>query len=378
MANLNNKVLEFKRHFNITEDFRDDKVFKLDPRGNLITVWKNKDYYLTNRRNPSKFLSKSTMQYKLQYGVKFLRDLKIIAPKVPTKTKPKPKVLTLEEQLEAFKKVHNIPEDVNLTTNLKLVNDKLSVNWRQKWVPLYNRNKPLANSTLRAKYGTKFLKDLSIPTVKQQRLELVQLPFNQFKYDKDFKSSLDDFYLNKSSVDQPKTLELEQLKSPIGSYLKSFQMIIPLQFKDPILLFKQVKEIFEDTLKNNLHSLRSLKYSVSLESIFVKESLDSSSLPTFTDPPVRFYNEQKAILNEDDIDLSKEFSKLVARIEDFVQNGSGWKLNTLKTLWLDIAKYEPIKGSSYLPLPDSLKNKKAVINIKNEDSEHIYINVGFL
>ena len=220
---------------------------------------------------------------------------------------------------------------------------------------------------MQAKYGTKFLKDLSIPTVKHQKLELVQLPFNQFKYDKDFKSSLDDFHLNKSSVDQPKTLELEQLKSPIGSYLKSYQMIIPLQFKDPILLFKQVKPIFEETLKNNLRSLRSLKYSVGLECIFVKDSLDSSSLPTFTDPPVRFYTEQKAILNEDDIDLSKEFSKLVVRIEDFVQNGSGWKLNTLKTLWLDIAKYEPIKGSSYLPLPDALKNKQAVVNIKNDD-----------
>ena len=373
MANLNNKVLEFKRHFNITEDFRDDKVFKLDPRGNLITVWNNTDYYLTNRRNPTKFLSKSTMQYTLNYGVDFLRNLKIIAPKVPKvskiKLKPKPEVLTLEEQLEDFKKFHNIPEDATLQADLTLVDDKLSVKRRGKWVPLYSNKKPLANSTLQAKYGTKFLKDLSIPTVKHQKLELVQLPFNQFKYDKDFKSSLDDFHLNKSSVDQPKTLELEQLKSPIGSYLKSYQMIIPLQFKDPILLFKQVKPIFEETLKNNLHSLRSLKYSVGLESIFVKDSLDSSSLPTFTDPPVRFYTEQKAILNEDDIDLSKEFSKLVVRIENFVQNGSGWKLNTLKTLWLDIAKYEPIKGSSYLPLPDALKNKQAVVNIKNDD-EH--------
>ena len=136
MANLNNKVLEFKRHFNITEDFRDDKVFKLDPRGNLITVWNNKDYYLTNRRNPTKFLSKSTMQYTLNYGVDFLRNLKIIAPKVPKvpkiKLKPKPEVLTSEEQLEAFKKFHNIPEDVNLPTDLKLVDDKLSVNWRKK------------------------------------------------------------------------------------------------------------------------------------------------------------------------------------------------------------------------------------------------------
>ena len=62
MANLNNKVFEFRRHFDITDDFKDDQVFKLDPRGNLITMWNNKDYYLTNKRNPAKFLSVSTMQ----------------------------------------------------------------------------------------------------------------------------------------------------------------------------------------------------------------------------------------------------------------------------------------------------------------------------
>ena len=131
------------------------------------------------------------MQYTLNYGVDFLRNLKIIAPKVPKvskiKLKPKPEVLTLEEQLEAFKKFHNIPEDTNLTADFKVVDDKLSVKWRGKWVPLYSNKKPLANSTLQAKYGTKFLKDLSIPTVKHQKLELVQLPFNQFKYDKNFR-----------------------------------------------------------------------------------------------------------------------------------------------------------------------------------------------
>ena len=218
---------------------------------------------------------------------------------------------------------------------------------------------------MQTKYGAKFLKDLSIPTVKHQQkpAELVQLPFNQFKYDKDFKSSLDDFFLNESSVGQLKTLELEQLKSPIGNYLRSYQMIIPSRIKDPILLFKEVKPIFEETLENDLHSLGSLKYSVGLEAVFVKDTKSGS--PTFTDPPTRFYAEQKAIFNE--VDLSKEFSVLIARIENFVQNGSGWILNTLKTLWLDVAKYEPIKGSSYLPLPDSLKNKRAVINVKNDD-----------
>ena len=81
MANLNNKVQEFRRQFNITKSFKDDQVFKLDPRGNLIAMWNNEDYYLTNRRNPTRFLSVSTMQHKLKYGVIFLRDLKLIEPK---------------------------------------------------------------------------------------------------------------------------------------------------------------------------------------------------------------------------------------------------------------------------------------------------------
>ena len=36
-------------------------------------------------------------------------------------------------------------------------------------------------------------------------------------------------------------------------------------------------------------------------------------------------------------------------------------------MWLDIAQYKPLKGSSYIPLPDVLKHKKAIINVKNDD-----------
>ena len=36
-------------------------------------------------------------------------------------------------------------------------------------------------------------------------------------------------------------------------------------------------------------------------------------------------------------------------------------------LWLDIARYQPLRGSSYIPVPAALKNKKAVINVKNMD-----------
>ena len=39
------------------------------------------------------------------------------------------------------------------------------------------------------------------------------------------------------------------------------------------------------------------------------------------------------------------------------------------TLFLNIAKYEPLKGSSYIPLPEVLAHKKAIINVKNRGQE---------
>ena len=36
---------------------------------------------------------------------------------------------------------------------------------------------------------------------------------------------------------------------------------------------------------------------------------------------------------------------------------------------IDTVEYKPLKGSSYIPLPEYLANKKGIINMKNEDDE---------
>ena len=86
-----------------------------------------------------------------------------------------------------------------------------------------------------------------------------------------------------------------------------------------------MKSTFEKTLESNLDSLESLKYSIGLELVFKKES-------TFTDPPVRFYTKNEAVFNQDEINLDKQFLELGERIENFIQDGSGWKLSSLKTV----------------------------------------------
>ena len=41
----------------------------------------------------------------------------------------------------------------------------------------------------------------------------------------------------------------------------------------------------------------------------------------------------------------------------------------MQTLWMDDARYQPLRAGSYLPLPAAVRNKKAVINQKNMDDD---------
>ena len=49
--------------------------------------------------------------------------------------------------------------------------------------------------------------------------------------------------------------------------------------------------------------------------------------------------------------------------------GSGWTLVQNFEVQLQMADYTPLHGSSYLELHPSIKKKKAVINVKNEDQQ---------
>ena len=54
---------------------------------------------------------------------------------------------------------------------------------------------------------------------------------------------------------------------------------------------------------------------------------------------------------------------------NFQMRGSGWRFKTTEKQDINTIKYKPLKGSSYIPLPDELANTKAIINMKNKDKE---------
>ena len=72
------------------------------------------------------------------------------------------------------------------------------------------------------------------------------------------------------------------------------------------------------------------------------------------------------------------YNEMVDEIEEEIQKveqaeGSGWVFLEVENLTLHTDIWDPIKGSSYIDLPRELKNKKAIINMKNKDNDKCFI-----
>ena len=81
---------------------------------------------------------------------------------------------------------------------------------------------------------------------------------------------------------------------------------------------------------------------------------------------------QKLILESTDI--YEIYEEMINEIEEEIQKaenaeGSGWVFVEVENLTLHTVIWDPLKASSYIKLPEELKNKKAIINIKNEDDK---------
>ena len=60
--------------------------------------------------------------------------------------------------------------------------------------------------------------------------------------------------------------------------------------------------------------------------------------------------------------------RLVVRIDEYTSMGSGWILDGIFQCNINIYRVNPMSGRSYIPLTQKLIDKKACVNIKNEDN----------
>ena len=118
---------------------------------------------------------------------------------------------------------------------------------------------------------------------------------------------------------------------------------------------------------NTLNLNRGSKVILYFNCVMTREGADGTIRQNFA-----FHSAIKIIL--EGTDLEEVFNEMVDEIETAIQKtenaeGSGWVLESITDIKLHTAKWDPLNAGSYIDLPTFLKNKKAIINMKNQDNE---------
>ena len=177
--------------------------------------------------------------------------------------------------------------------------------------------------------------------------------------------SIDDKYKKVSDglVSSPK---ITQIQEALKNSTKSFAVDI-VDNKDPLHQLTETKKVIEHYLIKELYELKGFKYIETLKITFEKQLGNKTTIKT-----AYFNGRVRTIINEKEIDESLQLSRqeLMKTIGQWISEGSGWTIQSVDGHYINLTKYKPLKGSSYIELPTELRNPaKGLVNLKNKDNE---------
>ena len=85
--------------------------------------------------------------------------------------------------------------------------------------------------------------------------------------------------------------------------------------------------------------------------------------------PVYFNSKTETIINHK-FKLKSYFQEILYMIDIWINNGSGWNVESIECQYINISTYRPLAGSSYMDFTVELRSpKKGLINIQNKDQK---------
>ena len=181
--------------------------------------------------------------------------------------------------------------------------------------------------------------------------------------------TLEDYIDKTTPEDTPEAtaeIKIEQMNSALKSYTESYKINI-VNKKDPLIQLQSTRIAIGRHLKSILTSMKGFKFIETLEVTFKKLSYGLWVYKT-----AYFNSVARIIINDSEIDDSLQLSKqkILNIIAQWISEGSGWTIKSVDNHFLNIAKYQSLKRSSYIELPKELRNSaKGLINPKNNDNE---------
>ena len=245
----------------------------------------------------------------------------------------------------------------------------------EKIISNINMNKFSLKSTINdfTKARIKQLKEMGIQPTKSQIKKIRESITQTIKsYRQEFKKSTNkdiiQLRLSEKSEEakQKRKIKINEKAKALKGYTKSFEIGIKNN-KDPLKQLQSTRKGIKFHIESILKSMKGLKFVENLKVTFKKNSKNEIITKT-----AYFNSKPKTIINKTQITEELQSSKheILNITAQWISEGSGWTIESVDNHYLNIVQYEPIKGSSYIELPQELNNpKKGLINLKNNDNE---------
>ena len=138
----------------------------------------------------------------------------------------------------------------------------------------------------------------------------------------------------------------------------------------PLQFFAEKVARIKDFLRKHRNIKVRMILVCEMEQQIIEKSKGKSKI-NFTQENSYFQSETQINLETTDVKviLSRMLREIMEKLADYQRNGSGWYFKEVISLEIHIVDYQTLKGKSYIPLPDFLMRKKAIINMENKDDK---------
>ena len=170
---------------------------------------------------------------------------------------------------------------------------------------------------------------------------------------------------NVTPIPKPRT-QITQLRTAFHKFTNSYEIGIK-NVADPLVQLSETRLAISKFLTRLLTQSNGIKFMETMRIYFEKEvgKEKTSKVGYFVSKP-------KTVMNVNDLleSLNTNVEEILDGISNMISEGSAWIVKSITGHYLNVTKYEPLTGSSYIELPSELQNSRhGLINLKNRDNE---------
>ena len=168
-------------------------------------------------------------------------------------------------------------------------------------------------------------------------------------------------------------------RQALRNKVKSFEVAIR-ERKDPAIRERKdpARQLYYTTpgvaeeLRRIFNRDGAMKAQITLKVLFNKKKISGEGEEVFEYKDAYFNSTAFTILDNDDIieSLDKAAEEINNKIAFWLSEGSGWTIVEIQSHFVNIVKYLPLRGNSFITTPKELRHhNKGLINLKNIDNK---------